>query len=193
MKTAEKEERKAMKLALSVCAVSSLLRAVAHQTDAPSQWEYAREDDALHAKVHDRFILEGVYLTPPRLATRRPAIVVECSGGKVEHNYFSVGAVVDKIGDTVLGAPLIAGFEARIDGKKTVVVGPDHISTDGQVLYFSKVGLANVLNANQVIVGANEYLGPQVVMRFDIPDSSPVMKKCGSDRMLKRKKAKGTP
>jgi hypothetical protein len=35
--------------------------------DAPAapKWQYVKDDDLLHGKVHDRFILDGVYVTPP--------------------------------------------------------------------------------------------------------------------------------
>jgi len=108
--------------------------AVAQQSkaaDTPAQWQYSREDDPLHGKVHDRFILDGVYLTPP------------------------------------------------------------HLSTDGQSAFFTRIDLKGVLSARQVIVGVYEYMGTQVVMRFDIPDPAPVMEKCGEDRILKMRGKKG--
>src|ERR1700674_725993 len=84
----------------------------------PPEWQYTKNEDLLHAKMRDQFVLEGVYLTPPRVVTQSPAIVVQCSAGKVESNHFNVGAVVDRHGETGLGIPLINGFEVRIDGKK---------------------------------------------------------------------------
>jgi len=153
-------------------------------------WQYLKNDDPLHSQVHDRFILEGVYLTPPRVGTRAPTIVVECSGGKVENNYFNVGAVVDYHAGGIF--PDVNGFEVRVDGKKKRLL-VNSVSTDGQAMYFTRVDLKTVLNAKQVIVGANEYLGPQVVMRFDIPDPSPVLEKCGSDRNLTPRDRWGRP
>jgi len=151
------------------------------KTNASAEWQYVKEDDPLHAKTRDRFILEGTYLTPPRLSTNgSPTVVVECSDGRVEHNYFSVHAVVARTHDN-----LPDGFEVRVDGKsRTFFV--DSISTDGQGLFFTRIDLKEMLYAKRVIVGVNEYLGPQVVMQFDIPDPSPVMEKCGADSILKR-------
>ena len=46
------------------------------------------------------------------------------------------------------------------------------MSTDGKAVYFIRGDLKSVLAAKQVIVGVNELAGPQVVIRFDVPDSS---------------------
>lgn len=184
-----------MRLASAVCllAVGSILPAVAQQskTDATAQWQYVREDDPLHAKAHDKFILEGAYLTPPSIpAASAPSIVVECSGGEVEHNYFNIGAVVDHHGPSGSMGLEIVGFEARIDGRKYTMY-PDNVSTDGRAVYFIRGDLKSILAAKQVIIGVNEYMGPQIVMRFDVPDKAPVMEKCGADRILKLRGKKG--
>ena len=177
-----------MRLALAVCLLGSILPAVAQQskTDATAQWQYVKKDDPLNAKVHDQFVLEGSYLTPPRLPGQAPSIVVECFDGKVEQNYFNTGAVVVHRDQSQHGTLLL---EERIDGKKSVILTTG-LSTDGQSVFFTRYDLRDILHAKQVIIGAYEYMGAQVVMRFDIPDPSPVMEKCGSDRMLRGKKAK---
>src|ERR1035438_8773635 len=103
----------------TVCVICFGLPVVAQEskTVAPAEWQYVKEDDPLHAKVHDSFILDGVYLTPPRLSTGTPSLVVKCLGGKVEQNYLNVGAVVDYHEGGVV--PVVAGLEVREDGKKT--------------------------------------------------------------------------
>jgi hypothetical protein len=165
------------------CILVSVLPVVAQQprTIAAAQWQYVREDDPLHAMVHDRFILEGVYLTPPRLPTKPPSLVVECSGGKVEQNYFNTGVVVVHRDQSQHGMLLL---EERIDNKKSVVLTTG-VGTDGLSVFFTRVDLKDILSAKHVIVGVYEYMGGQVVMQFDIPDPSPVLEKCGSDRILK--------
>ena len=171
----------------SFCVIAPVLSVVAQQpkTIATAQWQYAKEDDSLHVKVHDRFILEGVYLTPPSIPVGvGPAIVVVCSAGKVEQSYFNIGAIVDHHGPSGSNGLEVVGFEARVDGKKYGIF-PDNMSTDGRAVYFIRGDLKSFLGAKQVIIGANEYMGPQIVMRFDIPDPAPVMEKCGSDRILK--------
>lgn len=178
-----------MRAALAVCLLGSILPAVAQQskTEATAQWQYVKKDDPLHAKVRDQFVLEGVYLTPPRLPGQTPSIVVECSGGKVEQNYFNTGAVVVHRDQSQHGMLLIEG---RIDGKKNDFLTTG-ISTDGQSVFFTRIDLKDVLAAKQIIIGVYEYLGAQVVIQFNMPDSSPVMEKCGADRILKLRGKKG--
>jgi hypothetical protein len=174
-------------LTFAVCFIGSILPAVAQESkaaDTPAQWRYVKDDDLLHGKVHDRFILDGVYLTPPHLPTTTPSIVVECSAGKVEQNYFSAGAVIVHKEQSQHSMLLL--LEGRIDGKETAFLTTG-LSTDGQSAFFTRYDLKGILAAKQVIVGAYEYMGAQVVMRFDVPDPSPVMEKCGADRMLKRR------
>src|ERR1017187_357105 len=134
-------------------------------TQTVPQWRYVKDDDVLHDKVYDRFILDGVYLTPLRIVTTTPSIVIECSDGKVEQNYFDVGTVI-------VHAPnytKLLFLEGRIDGKRTVFLnsGP---STDGQGMFFPRYDLTTVLKGKDVIVGAYEHLGAEVVMRFEVPD-----------------------
>jgi hypothetical protein len=61
-------------------------------------------------------------------------------------------------------------LEGRIDGREVGFL-IDGLSTDRQAVFFAAY-LRDVLAAKQVIVGAYEYLGTQVVMRFDMPDPS---------------------
>lgn len=176
-------------LALSVCLIGSILPAVAQQSkmDATAQWQYVKKDDPLHAKVRDQLILEGAYLTPPRLPGQTPSIVVECSDGKVEQNYFNTGAVVVHRDQSQHGMLLL---EERIDGKKSAILTTG-ISTDGLSVFFTRIDLKDILSAKQVIIGVYEYMGAQVVIQFNMPDPAPVMEKCGEDRILKMKGKKG--
>jgi hypothetical protein len=164
--------------------IASILPVVAQEskTVAPAEWRYVKEDDPLHSKTHDRFILDGTYLTPPRTSTKTPSLVVECSAGKVDQNYFNTGVVVVHREQNQHGPLLI---ERRIDGKKKDLLSTG-LSTDGQSVFFTRIDLKDVLAAKQVIIGVYEYLGAQVVLQFDIPDPSPVMEKCGEDKILKR-------
>jgi len=157
-----------LKIAMGVC-----LGALAVLPAQP-QWQYVKKADPLHGKVIDGFVLDGVYLTPPSISTTTPSIVVRCSAGKVESSYFAVGAVVD----------ITRALEARFDGKSHTIYAADK-STDGTSIYLIEADLKGILEAHQVIVGANEYLGPQVVMQFEVPDPSQVMEKCGAGRVLR--------
>jgi len=57
-------------------------------------------------------------------------------------------------------------LEGRIDGKKSDFLTTG-LSTDGQSAFFMRIDLKGVLAAKQVIVGVYEYMGGQVVIRFD--------------------------
>jgi len=151
----------------------------------PPAWKYTKDEDPLHGKVHDKFVLDGKYLTPPRALSQgfKPSIVVSCHDGKVEQNFISVGAVV-----ALKSAGFYAGMlESRVDGKKGAIAATDK-STDGTAVFFTRVDLKDILRAHQVIVGVNEYLGPEVVMQFEMPDPAPVLERCGQDRILKHGK-----
>jgi hypothetical protein len=167
--------------------VAAPCAATLQQDQQPSQipqWKHARSDDPLHGKVIDTLTLEGKYLTPPRTPSGStvPSLVVECSGGKVQKTYIVVGAVV-----SLQERGLLAGtLEERIDGK------PGHlftisISTDGTAVFFMTDDFKKILRAHRAIFGAQEYLGPEVVFEFDMPDPSPVYAGCGNERSLRPK------
>lgn len=146
-------------------------------------WIHSQDNDALHGKLNEKFLLEGKYLTPPEHAHEAaPSIVVVCSDGKVKQNYLNVGAVITMEGHS----DLVAALEARIDGKKKSILYTGE-STDGTSVFFTRVDLRNILRSHQVIVGINEHLGPEVVMQFDMPDPSPIFAACGKDRIVKEK------
>jgi len=155
---------------------------------APSQnltsWRYLKDNDPLHGKIHDKFVLDGKYLTPPPTLSPgfAPSLVILCYEGRVEKNYLSAGAVVAHNSDTGIFPVLIEG---RLDGKKSDLIG-DSLSADGQAVFFTRVDLRKLLKAHQAILGVNEYLGPEVVMQFDMPDSKAVFERCGRDRILKK-------
>lgn len=153
------------------------------RSQEPSPWLHSTNDDPLHAKVNDEFVLSGKYLTRPEHAHyATPSIVVICAEGKLKQSYINVGAVVTMEGHS----NLVAALEARMDGKKKSILSTGE-STDGTGVFFSRVDLRNMLRAHQVVIGVNEYLGPEVVMQFDMPDPSPVFATCEKDRILKQK------
>ncbi len=148
-----------------------------------SSWEYDQQRDALHAAVVHKFVLNGKYLSPPRTRTiTNPALVVVCNGGTVQNNYFAVGAVINRRVD---GGTVWVNGEARLDGKAELFTF-DSVSTDGTAAYFTRKDLKKALLAKQVIIGLDEFLGPQIVMQFNIPDPSVIMQTaCGQDHVLK--------
>jgi len=152
-------------------------------TQEPHAWVYVKDDDALAGKVHDKFILDGKYLKPPRTVTSTPSLVIVCDDGKVKQNYFFTGTVITRKEGS---SDLVMSLPARIDGKKTSILG-NAVSTDGQSVFFTRVDLKTVLRAHLVIVGVDEYLGAEVVIQFDMPDPTEVLSKCANDRILKDK------
>jgi len=153
----------------------------------PPPWRYMKEDDPLHEKIYDKFILDGKYLKSPRIIPESgPSLVIVCHGGKVEQNYIVVGAVIATRNAGILGE-IPSGLEARIDGKKKSLLATG-VSTDGLAFYFTRLDLHDVLKGHQAIIGVSEYLGAQVVMQFDVPDPAAVLSGCAKDKMLHPKK-----
>jgi hypothetical protein len=161
---------------------SAAILAASTSLHAQAAWQYTQESDPLRAKMSDRFELKGTYLTPPRNSSTgsSPSLVVVCVDGKVQENYFAVHAVLDVNEQSIF--PVM--MDARLDGKSTTI-GGDRVSSDGTAVYFIRSDLAHVIEGHLLIVGAEEYLGPKIVMQFDIPDPAPLFDRCSADRMLK--------
>lgn len=126
--------------------------------------------------------LQGSYSRPPSFVNAQPALVVECTKGKVRGNYISFGAILDVPGNGASPFELIA----FIDDVRTPIV-VDDVSPDHTSAYFSRRELLRMLNARQVVVGTVEFAGPPIQVRFTIPDSSPVLSACGHDWVLRQK------
>lgn len=159
---------------LVICFCIFFLTSVAIGQSPSLAWIHTVKNDPLRGTNSDVFVLAGNYLTSPRAPSPgfTPAIVVVCEDGKVKQNYFSFGAVISD-----------RHLEGRFDEKHVSIVGDD-LSSDGQSVLFARVDLARVLKAHKVIVGALEYLANQVVMEFDIQDSSELLQTCSRDRIL---------
>lgn len=160
-------------LALAVC----LLLGAPLPSAQTGAWRVVRDDDQLHGKIHDKLMLTGKFLKPPHNtigALPTPLLVVSCSAGELEHSYMSVGAVLDAI--DLRTSPV----DAAIDGKQTFIFGQG-LSTDGQAVYFDEVGLKKILNGRRVLLGVPQYLGPQIVVEFNMPSPEPVLTACGKD------------
>ncbi len=153
------------------------MRSAGAQSPA-GEWQHVSKQDVLNAKTIDRYVLFGKYLSPPKVTAgeNQPTLVVECHAQKVLQNFVNVGAVVNS-----------RFMEARLDGKRFTLDG-DSISTDGLAVFFSRLDLGKVLVGHTLILGADEYLGAQVIMQFDLPDSSIVFAGCGRDIFLKQVK-----
>ena len=164
-----------MRIPLMIAALTCITSLYAQDTG----WRTIEDNDVLHGITRQKFILDGKYLTPPRRTAdnARPALVIVCRDGKVDNNknYLAVDAVIDEE----------YYLEARIDGGKTKKIN-GHESTDFSALFFDTIAMADLLKGHQVILGAHEHLGTQIVMQFDIPDPAPILAACGKDLWFKK-------
>lgn len=182
--------------------------------DQPVEWRFSKEHDALRGISFDQFVLDGKYLTPPSLPTRRaPSLVVRCFSGKFGSGNLMVGAVVKP----VRGAHSFKGssqgyVEMRMDDKKKLDDDWWEISNDGQALFFDKIQLIKLMTGkllghpgdtktltHRVIIGVGEAFGNEltdvrrmlyrVVMQFDMPrDAAPLVEMCGLEWSKKKRK-----
>lgn len=145
-------------------------------------WNVSSERDELHAKDVTVINLAGEYLTAPTgtVPSIRPLLVVRCSDHKVTENFVSFGAVLQIRKSSLF--PVM--MESRIDGKKGEI-GATGLSSDGTAVFFSRSDLRAILKARTVILGADQYLGPEIIVKFDIPTASEILQACGEDRILK--------
>jgi hypothetical protein len=154
----------------TICAILLSCQFLAAQQET-SGWQHVKVDDPLHGKSYEKFILHGKYLTPPRVPGEgfSPSVVIVCSNHKFDStgSYLAVGAVVADNHTLV----------TRVDGKKKII-GVAGISTDGTALYLYAFEFKKLLQAHEVIIGVDEFLGPEVVMQFEMPDPSTVYAAC---------------
>jgi hypothetical protein len=152
--------------------------------------------DALRGTSYSQFTLTGKFLTPPRQDSPDPVFVVNCSvgeyrrgatwqkNGKFRDAYMTVGAVVDS---RTSGTPV----QYRLDDGKVNSESWNH-STDGTALFLGEPEFNTLLYGHfmphkegtgaavsKIVVSVNEYLGPAVVLQFDLPDPSGVADTCG--------------
>jgi len=165
-------------IAAAICAASA-------SAQEKPEWRQRRfkDEDFLNAKVHGRFVfaLDGKFLKGNTFFSERPVLVISCSDGRVEKNYFSLRGLesAEKTSDQFVK------LEARVDGKKTTILSDG--SGGASTFFFTRGDLKKLLNAQRAIIGA-EYQRSQVVVQFDMPDPAPVFAGCGQDRVLKGKK-----
>jgi hypothetical protein len=106
--------------------------------------------------------------------------VVSCSKGKLEDFYVAVGAVVDRQSDG-----FIPHLEAKFDTSKRPFWGTGgQVSTDGTAIFFRGSDLVDLLKSHLAIIGVQEFLGPQVVMKFVVPNSVEIIGACRKDKAI---------
>lgn len=194
----------AFKLALlSVALVLIASNSVAQtgQAAQPSTngWEHSKHEDPLRGTSSEQFKLEGQYLVAPRdsRAGATPALIVRCTAdpraahgharGKFVTGYIFVGGVVDARGSS---GTVHAQF--RLDDGKLKDAFWSH-STDYSSVFFDNLEFNDLLYGHllphkentgpqprKLVIGLQEYLGPEVVMQFDLPDCTEVAETCGA-------------
>lgn len=139
---------------------------------AQNAWQHV-----LQGKTTDVFRLEGKYLAPPPnlSSSTAPALIVRCSQGHLQQNYLDFNAVL-----AARPGSFPAMMEARIDGNPTYI-GADAISPDGRSAYFPRSDLKKILHARQVVIGADENSGPEILVQFEMPDAASIQAACGGD------------
>jgi hypothetical protein len=174
-----------------------------------AQWIRTQVQDPMNGKSSSRFVLEGRFAEGfhPRVEVHAPAIILECRPGEFkEHNggwkslkangklikgYFSVGAVVDDNGATVLGEKKILGSFRRDEEKPHD--DSLSVSRSWDAVFFEDVQLRNYVYGHMLPtskvkehpqtkvlrVAFDEYVGGKVVMEFDLGDASDVADACG--------------
>jgi len=161
------------------------------------QWQALPQTDALRGTRYTRFVLTGMFLTPPRQPTiPDPLLIVECIpgkrlrvyGGTFLDAYVSLGAVLNSVVSQD-GNGVLASYRLD-DGKiKQELWSP---STDGTAAFFTSVTLNTLLYGHflphkpdtnpairKAVIAVNEYLAGEIVMQFDMPDPTEVADACG--------------
>lgn len=180
-------------------AIILLATGVAAQDAAAKAWNKTEKQDPLRGTQFVQYSLDGKFLTPPRNASEGipPAIVLRCVPGSYAHGrergkllagYIFVSGVVDS---NAGNARTDTKVEFRLDDGKLQSSSRSH-STDFSSLFFSDIDLNTLLyghfmphkeNTNpqvrKIVLGVPEFLGGEVVMQFDMPDSSEVGDVCG--------------
>jgi hypothetical protein len=187
---------------LFFCTVFLLFKpAIFAQTSTAVQaWTREEKSDPLRGTQFSQFRLGGRYLTPPKNAAPDavPSMIVRCRSGNHNHGhvrgqflegYIFVGSVVDShVSDDLSGRVTV---QFRLDDGKLQVAGWGN-STDYSAIFFDSEDFNNLLyghmlphkeNTNpqvrKVVIGVPEYLGGEIVMQFDMPDSTDVAETCG--------------
>ena len=157
-------------------------------------WRQTQRTDAASGTASTRFTLVGKFLKSPEGdVSNRPAMVVDCIPGKAsEHTKGRFVAASLLIGinlkiDYVEPAEIHGtsyypkvSLRYRIndtkDEEKKWSPGTDKTSTS-----IPKDSLKKILRAQTVDITANDEHGSQIVMKFDIPDPTPVEAACNVD------------
>lgn len=166
-------------------------------------WTQVDRSDLLHQTSFKEFTLTGKFLVPPRQSSLdAPLLVLHCQPGRhgkyltnghFVEGWIATGAVLNS---TVLETPekkpvMRVPVEYRLDDKK-LQSDAWNVSTDHSGVFVDDGDLDNLLyghillhregtsaQVRRIMLGVPEYLGVQIQMQFDLPDSTEVADACG--------------
>jgi hypothetical protein len=174
-----------------------LLLALCLASQCVGQWQREERTDAFRGTKFTEFKLEGRFLTPPRSASLiSPALVIQClpgehsvgyhvvTGGKFLTAFLFVGPVMD--------SQLTAlAVQFRLDDGK-VQTEAWTVSKDFSSAFFPETTLNTLLYGHflphkegtgpptkTVKIAADQFVGGEVVMQFEMPDPTPLAEACG--------------
>jgi hypothetical protein len=175
-------------LFLVLLTLSFAFPAFAQQSSSPAQTQGWHQTQPTNGPAATRFVLSGKFLKGPTSeVTNRPALAIDC-GGKKSRSAFVAGTVL-------VGVPLKIDYvepteihgtsyfqkvfgQVRVDDgkieKRTWTPGKDKTSA-----VFGKYSLKKILGAHTVQITVKDEGDTELVMQFDIPDSSSVAQACG--------------
>lgn len=188
-----------IKLALFASLLATALLSSTLFAQEITHWTKDEKVDPLREVKFLQFSLAGRFLTPPRDAGQnaKPTIILRCiSGGfshghargKLQNGYIYVRTVVNtQTSEAGTSVPV----QFRLDEGKLQSASWSH-STDYSSIFFEDIDLNTMLYGHfmphkentsppvkKIVIGIDEYLGGEVVMQFDLPDSSEVADACG--------------
>jgi hypothetical protein len=182
-------------LLVSLTFASSVFSAMPAQLPSPAHvWRQSQRTDAAAGTTYTRFTLVGKFLkTPEGDVSNRPALVVDCIPGK------GSGRAKGKFES----ASLLVGTNLKIDYVEPVEIhGTSYYpkvsvryrmddakdeeekwspGTDKASASVPKDSFKKILRTQSVDITAADDHGSQIVMKFDMPDPTPVEGACNVD------------
>jgi hypothetical protein len=139
-------------------------------TKEKAVWVHSRDQDSLHAKTSDVFVLDGEYLSAPEYH-KTPSFVAICSNGKPEQLRLDTGVSLHVEGYSHFPV------EKRLDGKLTRSYWG--VFDNEKDLDVRRREFEQILYSHKVILGVSTIWGTQTVMQFEMSDPTSVVTACG--------------
>lgn len=174
--------------------------------EASRNWTTSQKTDPLRGNSYTLFMLEGKFLTAPsKPDVPNPVMILRCEVGKHRatsgiHNghvngkllagYIVAGGVVDTAADFASAGTVPVEF--RLDDGKLQSRDWNH-SKDYSAVFFGEVDFWTILydhmllhkentspQVRKLVIGVPQFLGSDVVIQFDFPESTEVSDACGA-------------